>query len=462
MFKSGPVSVIWKIILYLGDISCALASWIISLFIRIKLVLPFTTGLLPIEKKELVLEELFIVGLTIVTTNLLFGFYDQEEPRPRAQILVEVSYATLIQTLILSSYFFISNKTFPRSIVVLYLPIVTILLYIWRTTWQKLYKPPKTRTIIIGAGKEALELANNIKKFGWHGLEVIGHVPQPGEKKISDKIKVLGTLDQIVSLVKKYKCQAIIIAESWASWKTWLSDQLARAGCMKNTALLLLPEPFESLIGRTRYRWVNDIPLIEILTPQDLKVMNPIKRITDIFLSIILIILALPILICAILAIYLTSGFPIIYKQKRVGKNLVEFTLYKLRTMEKDAEESGEEILAAKNDPRVTKVGKLLRSYRIDEIPQLVNVLFGDMSLVGPRPERPNRVKQFLEEVPGYVQRFTVKPGITGLAQVNGDYLSTPETKLRYDLVYISNWSLWMDISILFRTFKTIIFKRGI
>jgi len=124
--------------------------------------------------------------------------------------------------------------------------------------------------------------------------------------------------------------------------------------------------------------------------------------------------------------------------------------------------EQGEEVLATPGDPRLTPVGAFMRRTRLDELPQLFNVLAGSMSLVGPRPERPGFVRAYLERVPGYAERFSLRPGLTGLAQVNGEYDSTPENKLRYDLAYQANWTLWLDLSILVRTIRTVLSSRGV
>jgi lipopolysaccharide/colanic/teichoic acid biosynthesis glycosyltransferase len=129
--------------------------------------------------------------------------------------------------------------------------------------------------------------------------------------------------------------------------------------------------------------------------------------------------------------------------------------------MAADAERDTGEVLSRPGDPRLTPVGGVLRRLRLDELPQLANVLGGSMSLVGPRPERPGFVERYLREVPGYAERFSLAPGLTGLAQVNGDYHSSPQNKLRYDLAYMANWSLWLDLSILFRTVKIVLTSRG-
>ena len=136
--------------------------------------------------------------------------------------------------------------------------------------------------------------------------------------------------------------------------------------------------------------------------------------------------------------------------------------MHKFRTLIPDAEAKTGVVVAGADDPRITRIGKFLRKSRLDELPQLWDVLRGMMSLVGPRPERPGFVQRYLKEVPGYAERFSLAPGLTGLAQVNGDYYSSPQNKLRYDLAYMANWTLWLDLSILLRTVKIVLTSRGV
>lgn len=185
-----------------------------------------------------------------------------------------------------------------------------------------------------------------------------------------------------------------------------------------------------------------------------------LKRMIDIFFSIVGIILAIPILLVTALAIKLETPGPVFFLQERVGLNGKYFNVIKLRSMGVNAEKNGAQ-WAQKNDPRVTKVGAFIRKTRIDEIPQLFNVLKGEMSMVGPRPERPMFTAQFNEEIPGFVRRITVKPGVTGWAQVNGGYEITPEEKLELDLFYIENQSLWMDFKVLLKTIKVVLTGNG-
>jgi lipopolysaccharide/colanic/teichoic acid biosynthesis glycosyltransferase len=161
------------------------------------------------------------------------------------------------------------------------------------------------------------------------------------------------------------------------------------------------------------------------------------------------------------LAIKLKSPGPALYTQQRVGKNQKTFTLYKFRTMVENAETATGPVLAQDGDDRITGVGRFLRKYRLDELPQVFNVLKGDMSFVGPRPERPFFVKRFNKSIPGYSERFKVKPGVTGLAQVNGSYATTPGNKLKYDLIYIYNQSIFLDLKIFLSTIKVVLTASG-
>ena len=184
------------------------------------------------------------------------------------------------------------------------------------------------------------------------------------------------------------------------------------------------------------------------------------KRLTDFFLSIVLLIPAIPIcLISAIFIILETNGNPL-YVQERVGLNGDKFKIYKLRSMYSDAEKDGHK-WAEKEDSRITKVGSIIRKTRIDELPQLINIIKGEMAIIGPRPERPEFIEEFLNEIPDFNDRLAVKPGITGWAQVNGGYEVSPKEKLKYDQYYIEHENFKLDILILFKTIKVVFTGEG-
>lgn len=184
------------------------------------------------------------------------------------------------------------------------------------------------------------------------------------------------------------------------------------------------------------------------------------KKLFDILFSLAGLVLSIPIIAIASILIKLESEGPVIYTQERVGKDGQPFMIYKLRTMKSNAEKDGAQ-WAKKNDSRVTKVGRFLRKSRIDELPQFINVIRGEMSIVGPRPERPHFIKEFSKELPGFHKRLTVMPGITGWSQINGGYDLSPAEKLEKDLFYIENQSILLDIVIIIKTIAIIFTFRG-
>lgn len=184
------------------------------------------------------------------------------------------------------------------------------------------------------------------------------------------------------------------------------------------------------------------------------------KRSFEIVFSIALLLFTLPVLVLTMIAIKLESPGSVFYKQERVGLNGKKINIIKLRSMRSDAEKNGPQ-WASRNDPRVTQVGKFIRKTRIDELPQLINILRGDMSLIGPRPERPVFTEQFDKEIPGFKKRLLVKPGLTGWAQVNGGYEATPAEKFELDMYYIRNQSFKIDMQILLRTVWVVVSGSG-
>lgn len=184
------------------------------------------------------------------------------------------------------------------------------------------------------------------------------------------------------------------------------------------------------------------------------------KKLIDLVTSIIGLVVSIPIIVIAGILIKLETKGPIIYTQERVGKNGQLFEIYKLRTMYHNAEKDGMQ-WAQKDDPRVTKVGRYLRKTRIDELPQLINVLRGEMSIVGPRPERPYFIEEFSKDIPRFIDRLVVLPGLTGWSQVNGGYELSPEQKLQLDLYYISNQSILLDLKIIIKTIKIVVTFEG-
>ncbi|HET9768444.1 MAG TPA: sugar transferase [Thermoanaerobaculia bacterium] len=455
----------WRLWRYLGDGLAAVAAWYGAVWLRIAVPLPFTVGLLPHERVAPLDPALVLVLALQLLTLYFFNLYHSPEPRPRLELASRVLGAAAMQGMGLTAYFFLADRTFPRSVLLLYVCLDAVLLVLWRGALQRLYRPLRRRVALVGCGEAAVELAAKIARHHWHGLEVVGHLHTPVDRPPGDDGDgplgpCLGGIEEVPALLRADAFDHLVVVAPTHTWQSRLVDLLAGARSA-HTALLLLPGPFESMIGRMRYRWVSDLPLIEVIGASEWRIHRPVKRLLDVMGAGAWLLLASPAMIACALAVRLTSPGPVLYRQVRVGRGQAPFTLLKFRTMRLGAEQ-GEEVLATPGDPRLTPVGAFMRRTRLDELPQLLNVIGGSMSLVGPRPERPGFVRAYLERVPGYAERFSLRPGLTGLAQVNGDYDSTPENKLRYDLAYQANWSLWLDLSILVRTVRTVLSSRGV
>ncbi|MBO8159711.1 sugar transferase [Thermosyntropha sp.] len=230
---------------------------------------------------------------------------------------------------------------------------------------------------------------------------------------------------------------------------------------LNNKVTYVIPGIFEISLANAEITQVNDILLLKFEQLGLSFEQKIVKRLMDILISLIALVVTLPLMLLISLIIKLYDGGSVFYKQERVTENNKVFELYKFRTMIVDAEKYTGPVLATENDPRITPVGRFLRATRLDELPQFINVLKGDMSVVGPRPERPCFVEKFNDEIEEFKYRTFVKAGITGLAQVLGRYSTDPANKAKFDLLYIKNYSLLLDIKIIFNTLKIIFMKES-
>jgi exopolysaccharide biosynthesis polyprenyl glycosylphosphotransferase len=228
--------------------------------------------------------------------------------------------------------------------------------------------------------------------------------------------------------------------------------------CVRNEKeVLIVPHLFELFIAGSEPEQIDDMLVLSIKPPVLNQTQNQLKRISDVIVSAAMLILATPIMFTLFTLIPLTSKGSAIFKQERIGQNGKPYLLYKFRSMVQDAEIQTGPVLASDKDPRITKLGSFMRATRVDEIPQLFNVLKGDMSLIGPRPEREFFIKKFEQDIPDYKYRLRVKPGITGLAQVLANYTTSVEDKLRYDLMYVRNYSFMLDLKIFLQTIRVVL-----
>jgi len=322
----------------------------------------------------------------------------------------------------------------------------------------------KSRVLVLGTGARVTTLADYARRSPNH--QVIGYVSlQPSARPYVPQSQVLSLApgETLLSIAKKHAIDRIVVALRDRRGGSFPMQQLLECK-MNGIEVIEMPSFFER-----EYRQV----MLDSLNPSWMVlgngfrqgvIRNSVKRLFDVAASGTLLVLCLPVLLLAALCIFLESGLPILYRQERVGRSGWVFTLLKLRSMRKDAETAGAAQWASADDARATRVGRFIRMSRIDELPQLFNVLKGEMSLVGPRPERPFFVDQLVKQIPYYALRHGAKPGITGWAQVRYDYGASVDgaiEKLQHDLYYVKNHSLFLDIMILIATVEVVLWGKG-
>ncbi len=319
-------------------------------------------------------------------------------------------------------------------------------------------------TVIVGWTDKARELFDTVLLYPALGYKIIGFVPvtEVATRGAYKNVPVLDSIAQLPSIIDRHAIKDVLIALD-----TTEHDELLHVitSCNSHTvSMKIIPDLYDIISGQARTNQIYGFPLIEIMT----EIMQPweraVKRVIDVVVSSLILLVGLPVWILVAILVKLESRGPIFYTQERVGKDERHFYIIKFRSMTKDAESASGPVWANKQDSRTTRVGKILRKLRIDEVPQLINVLDGKMSLVGPRPERPFFVEQLAREIPLYKRRLKVRPGITGWAQVKHKYdesVDDVRKKVQYDLFYIENMSLRMDLKILMSTIAVVLLGKG-
>jgi exopolysaccharide biosynthesis polyprenyl glycosylphosphotransferase len=351
--------------------------------------------------------------------------------------LILLQITTVVLTFIFRGF------AFPRSVFIISFVLQFLLLMIWKAILIKLTRKIVGiyQVMIIGDKKESEIIAKKLlidHKESWHIKYMVNDYDFEKISEIIDEVDVLVVCPKL----EKYK-----------------KSKLVTLSLNKNKKVYIIPELYEIMLVKSQLTNFDDMPGLEIEQLQLSVEDKFIKRAFDIIVSSILIIPSLPFMMISAILVKLSSKGPILFKQERLTINNRPFNLYKFRTMVNNAEKETGPVLATGNDSRITKVGSFLRMTRLDELPQLFNVLKGDMSIVGPRPERDFFANQFIKENNDFGYRTNVKAGITGLAQVYGKYTTSHEDKLRYDLMYIRNYSFPLDIVLILKTIKTMFTK---
>lgn len=401
---------------------------------------------------------------------LMLELYDIRRASRRADTIKGIILTASISTILYLLVFFISEpNSLPRRGVAGFIVAASILTLFWRLLYIRIFTAPVflRRILLIGAGRSGSTLAEMILKMIPVPFSLVGFIdddPKKNKKKISG-LPVLGTSKDLIKIIEKEQVSDLIFSISGDMLPSMNSAILAAEE--RGIEVTTMPVVYEELFGRVPITLLDDDWVLRSFVDRAHASgsYELFKRLIDILVSIIGLLILIPLYPFIALLIMLDDGFPIIFQQVRVGKNGKQFKLLKFRSMHRDAEEDGIARFAVENDERVTRVGKFLRKSHLDELPQFINVLRGEISMVGPRAERPELIAKLEKEVPFYRARLFVKPGATGWAQINYRYASNVEetaVKLEHDLYYIMHRSILLDLMIMIRTIGAFVGFHGL
>ncbi len=430
--------------------------FILSIFISVSWVgLFFLTGLYRDWYKESRIDEFFVVVRTIIIGIFLLFLVTS------ASQIIECAKTGNISVL------FTRTKL---AILVTYSACIVVFSTADRflmhslLSWLFVKGIGVSNVLIVGAQESGAKLLEELSHYPHLGYSVKGFVDDDGRLKGTKcgTLTVLGTYSDIPAIAKKDKISGLIISHVSESANEILKI-VNYCGDLRLT-IYMVPSLMDVITGHLKTHQIFGVPLMVLLSDHMPQWEAQIKRLMDVTVSLLVLILGAPLWLSVALIIRLTSPGKAVYNQERVGQNGKPFVMHKFRSMYQDAEKRTGPMWASKNDPRITPIGRFIRKTRLDEIPQFINVLMGDMSLVGPRPEREFFIKQLQQEIPWYVRRIKMKPGITGWAQVKHKYDSSIEDvkqKVMYDLYYFENMSLLLDLKIMLRTLLVVFTGKG-
>jgi sugar transferase (PEP-CTERM system associated) len=399
---------------------------------------------------------------------MYFGdLYDFRTLSERRELFVRSVQSLAAASMILAAvYYWFPDLIVGRGVFIVAAVLIIGLLFGWRIAfeWTSRHLAPATRLLLVGTNESAVRLARELFERHELGVEIIGFI-DPDPARVGAAVLnpgVIGTIEDIPAIVRAKAVDSVVVSLSDARGTLPLDKLLEMK--LDGVTFDHLASVYERYTGKIAIENLRPSWLIFSEGFRKSRAQETVKRLMDVFLSLVGFVLGSPVMLIVGLATIATSRGPALYRQQRVGQHGRVFTVHKFRTMRADAEKETGAVWARPNDDRVTPFGRTVRRTRLDELPQLWNVLCGDMSLVGPRPERPEFVRSLTDEIRFYGQRHVVRPGLTGWAQVCYTYGATVEDameKLQYDLFYIKHRSTALDLFILAKTIKTVVMRRG-
>jgi Undecaprenyl-phosphate glucose phosphotransferase len=438
-----------------SDLALTAWAWLAAYYLRFESGW-FTLGN-DVPAFYLCMRQMPVVVLLAALAYRMAGQYHIGRLRRFREEMVAVVQGTALMALFaMASIFFLHDPYESRGTMVLFwaLTVVSILAARragWgfvRTLRSRGYN--QTFSLIVGSGRGARRLAHTLARVSWLGIKNIGFVEE-NTTALSADLDVLGGFADLPELIRKYRISHVFISLPFTRF-----DDVRRVFAILSQTLVevrLVPDlPNLAGLSLTTAN-LDGLPLIGLRESPHFGLNIVVKRVMDVILSLIGLIVVSPVLAVIAILVKITSPGPIFYRQERCGLNGEPFFMLKFRSMPVDSEQTTGPVWARKGDARCTPLGGFLRKTSLDELPQLWNVLMGDMSLVGPRPERPVFISQFRKTIPNYMARHSVKAGITGWAQVHGWRGNTSLRKrIQYDLYYITHWTPWLDLRILWLT----------
>lgn len=451
-------SQLFESLLFLSDLVIIAFSWLLSYYVR------FHSGLMPAPQgvPDIYAYSVLLVPIVLIWAFVFkwFGLYRPKRIGSQLNEVMEVARACGVSVLVFAAFtFFAKEYGHSRLVVVLFTVFNIACLSASRLVFRRVLSMIRRRgfnlryAVIAGTGASARRVIERIDAHPEVGIKIEGLVSTggAGEGRLVSGVKVIGSLDNIRDVIKESRIDIVFIALSWN--ESSRVEEAVRSIGDETVDIKVIPDINDLMTLRGGVEEFDGLPILNLRNSPLYGWNMILKRALDIAISLAAIVLLSPAMLLIAVVIKLTSPGPILYTQERMGIGGDIFRIFKFRTMAADAEAETGAVWARRGDPRRTALGAVLRATSLDELPQLFNVLKGDMSLVGPRPERPVFIQEFRREIPRYMLRHKMKAGITGWAQVNGWRGNTDLNKrIEHDLYYIEHWSIGFDLKILLLT----------